>query len=299
MSEVKSEPEPAHSRQLLLAKYVYQSGITLLDPALPMSCGLAISMSQDAVELLIAAVASYVDAPIKENMSFAGYWDVVPIGKRNPDKRELPFRANMLTLNKARVNFKHHGTLPAIGEAERFSAHTEQFLRDTTRLFFDRDFDDISMVDLVRNEKVRGKLKEAEAQLAVAEFGNCINSCAVAEKWVSSSFEYLIHRVDSGPVNIGSALAGGHQGQQVDIAIRRLLECISQIRAFTIANLAGRRLSDFAVFVRIAPTVQESFGGSVTFVRTGAHKLGPLSKEDAVFCLRYVTDFAIQAQDRI
>ena len=82
----------------MLAKYLYQTGQKLLDPANSMSCGLTISMFQDFVEILAAAVAIHMDAPVTDTMVFAKYWEVVPKGRKNSAQLELPMKAAMLSL---------------------------------------------------------------------------------------------------------------------------------------------------------------------------------------------------------
>jgi hypothetical protein len=131
--------------QLLLSKYIYGKGESLLDTNNPMSCGLAISLFHDAVELLLWTIAKEVDANIKERDSFIGLYDAITTGKKNKKHEEPPLKAKMVELNKARVNFKHFGNMPAPTDAIKFLGYTDDFLRESTKLFFNLDYEDISL----------------------------------------------------------------------------------------------------------------------------------------------------------
>jgi len=149
-------------QQLLLAKYLYQKGNEILSRQNPISSGLAISLFQDSVEILIWTIAKEFEASVNDNEPFFRLWDSIKSAKKNLNQTELPLKAKMIEMNKARVNFKHYGNLPDPSEALKFLAYTEEFLRTSMELFFNTKFGDVSFADLINNVQVKDKIKKAE-----------------------------------------------------------------------------------------------------------------------------------------
>lgn len=80
------------------------------------------------------------------------------------------FSARLLELNRARVNFKHYGNLPAPEEAQKHTAYVEEALRVAMQDHFAIAMDSLSLTDLVVDPETRGLLKQAEQHIANEEF---------------------------------------------------------------------------------------------------------------------------------
>ena len=141
--------------QLLLAKRLYICGLSYIDFPDPVSAGLSISLFHDSVELFCWSLLKELDAKVKENYPFSSFFDLVEKAPKNQDSKNLPLKAKMLELNKARINFKHYGNLPDISEAKKFQGYTEDFLRISFRDFFKLDFESISLSQLIPFEEVK------------------------------------------------------------------------------------------------------------------------------------------------
>lgn len=102
-------------KQLLLAKYILLRGQDLFSRDDPMSGGLAISLSQDSVEILVWTIAKELEAEVRDKDPFTKLLDSIESAKKNTARPPLPLKAKLLELNSARVNFKHYGNLPAPG----------------------------------------------------------------------------------------------------------------------------------------------------------------------------------------
>lgn len=86
----------------------------------------------------------------------------------------------MRRLNKARVSLKHSGSLPAKLDIEAFRATATQFFQEATKLVFDVEFDDISLVEYVNPEEAREHLRAAEALCAASNFDDATTEIALA-----------------------------------------------------------------------------------------------------------------------
>ncbi len=182
--------------QLILTKYLFDQGVSTLDNDNAMACGLAISLFQDSVELLCWTIAKEVDAPVKGKDSFEQIWDSVKSASKNKGAIELPLKAKMIEMNKARVLFKRYGNLPNPLDATKFMGFTEEFLQQAIEQFYNLQFDDISLADLVKNNSVRDKIKLAEKHFSDEKYSDCIRECAEAEYLISIDLHKILPKFD-------------------------------------------------------------------------------------------------------
>lgn len=287
--------------KLLLAKYQYLTATRLFDPAVSMSGGVALSLLQDAVETMAWAVAIEVDAQSKDNTPFTGLWELVKAGRKNPEKKELPLPTMMQELNKIRVNFKHYGVIPELKDSQRYFVHVEEFLRQTMATFFHQDFDSVSLAALVREAVVRDKIREAEGHLESNDFQAAVNAAAVAESLAMRPFERLLPRVERGLDEVASHVPLHYQ-RLAHNAAKYIADYMSALRRTTILGLAGHKIESYNRFYRLTPSVHCMGDGTHSFAsRSGYMGRGAASptREDADFCIRYVTEFAISIEDRL
>jgi hypothetical protein len=138
---------------------------------------MAISLLQDAVEATAHEAAASVNAPLKPLTAFLEHWDA--ISKLGSGKK-LPYKIDMTELNAARVNFKHLGVNPAVGEAEKQRVAAHRFLVETAREFFGADFDDLSEADLIADSGIQDAIKAAESALSASDPTKSLEYCREA-----------------------------------------------------------------------------------------------------------------------
>lgn len=142
--------------QLLISKKLYQEGCRQLDLNDPISDGLAISLFQDAVEIYVWTLIKERDIDVGKNPEFTNN-----LGSIANAGMSVPLRAKILELNKARVNFKHYGNLPAHRDAEKFRSYAQDFLVQACLEHFGISFTEISSVDLISSSELREHFKAA------------------------------------------------------------------------------------------------------------------------------------------
>ena len=147
--------------QVLIAKRLFSIGSTYSEEADPLSAGLAISLFQDSVELLVWCIAKHHSVAVKDNDAFTSLLE--KIERISPDG--VPHKAKMLELNKARVGFKHYGNLPASSESTKFRSYTQDFLVISCQRFLGINFDEVSLSSLIQIQKVREHVQNAEKSM--------------------------------------------------------------------------------------------------------------------------------------
>ena len=119
----------------------------------------------------------------------------------------LAVKQGMVRLNKIRVNLKHHGVQPGKAAIDQNLADAATFFAANTRLVFDVDYDQVSMADVIEQEKVRELVRKAETANPSGDYV----SAMVA---LSDACELLLmpRRSDSwrpSPLRLGTTSAGG------------------------------------------------------------------------------------------
>lgn len=207
----------------------------------------------------------------------------MPKGNANPDKLELPMRDIMAAVNKARVGFKHYGQLPTSAQAARFVGDTGEFLRAAARRFYGVAWDELSLADVIRDEKLKAEIRALEQLLREAKFEECVHKSAVASGHARKYLDHVLPVVDPRLGDHGRPLQ--YVGQQ--LTLHRLY-----VGTLLLGISAGHALR----FRMLVPGVQESPTGSVQIVVPAPLHQYRYSEEDARFCVDYVTDFVLRAE---
>ncbi len=148
------------SAQLLIVKRLFVEATKFAEQTDPIAAGIATSLLQDAIELYLWTLIKERNIQVKENDGF-----VIYLQKLHEGGFRVPSKARLLELNKARVNFKHYGNLPAPAEAAKHRDYVEDFLREAMKPDFGIEFDDLSLADLVADPEIKEHLRSAEKHL--------------------------------------------------------------------------------------------------------------------------------------
>ena len=115
-------------RRLSLPRFLFREAKAALQRPGPYSGGMATSLFQDSVEAFLRILAEHGSVNIGASVPFDKLLDKVG-AKFNS---VLEHRAVITRLNKARVNFKHHGQRIVNEEALSFAHNVEAFLTEVS-----------------------------------------------------------------------------------------------------------------------------------------------------------------------
>lgn len=139
--------------------------------------GAGIILLQDSVELFLIAICEHVNVENRENLKFHEYFK--EIKKKVPGKI-IPFKDDMLKLNKQRVSLKHYGIRPYIDDCKTFHKNVYSFFKETSKSHLKIDFDSISLVNLLSEKKLKTIMKQAEVDLKELNYRECLIGCRKA-----------------------------------------------------------------------------------------------------------------------
>jgi hypothetical protein len=243
-------------KQLLLCKRLMVEGAAFAGRSDPVSSGMAISFFQDSVEMCIWALIKEKSITVKDGSSFTA--NIETLTKTGIT---LPHTAKLLELNKARVGFKHYGNLPAVDEAVKFQSYVEDFLRESFKNHFSRDFDQTSLVDLVSFPEVREQLKKAEVLLIENDFNASAIQAGIAKKLLFNRLDSYIPHVDRNLRRLDDVLNNKAETRGLR-TFQYLTEYLDTLRETSLASLLRLPLQDYNFLRRQIPNPSQYANGS-------------------------------------
>jgi hypothetical protein len=260
--------------QLLLSKRLVLEGKCFAERGVPISCGLAISLFQDSVELYLWGLIKERDVPVNENSGFTRYLDAFA-----NNAISIPFKTRLLELNKARVSFKHYGILPAHNEAAKFKQFTETFLYTAMNEHFGIDYEMLSLVDLVGYENVRNELRNAEASIEGSNLIQAACHVAVAKDMLLEKLERVMPRPDKG--------LDERSGE-----LKYIRSYLDGLRELGLASLLQISLDDYGFLQGSLPRVSRAMSGDRSTVFTRSPSYSP---EDTKRMILIVVELSIRS----
>ncbi|WP_413658613.1 hypothetical protein [Paraburkholderia phenoliruptrix] len=284
--------------QVVLCRALYAEAETYLGRNEGIHVGLAVSIAQDAVELFLRAVMK--DRPVpgrKIADDFISCMDYIDAAANHDENKYVPFRARLIELNKARVNFKHYGLIPDKADARRLLGYVGDFFDVAAVRFFDVRFADLSVTDLVTSTAVRERLKQAERGLR--------------EEELESAFGYSAEAVD---VAMGELVAlltrrwsrwPPPSSMRFDDAAMRLVRDLegyvdgtaSRSERMAIMLALAVNITDLVRFESIVPFIHRMAAGNYVWDRM--QDASGLTISDAEFAVSFSTKFALAVQGRM
>ncbi|MBR5167917.1 MAG: hypothetical protein IKW86_07635 [Salinivirgaceae bacterium] len=160
------------TKRLAVIKQLYLHGVEQSYEVEPMN-GFSILSFHDSVEMFMKLCAEVKDVKIDRNVKFVEYFTKLP---------DMLCEATMTNLNSKRVNLKHYGSLPSQLDIEISRANVADFFEQNTPIFFDTQFDNISLISLVKYESVREYLEKSLSDISLNNYKDSITNSQIAFK---------------------------------------------------------------------------------------------------------------------
>lgn len=157
---------PDEASRLAFIRYLHHQGTQQASLPEPQSSA-AVLLLHDAVEAFLLLAAEHLGTAAPRE--FGQYWDALSPAKMTGGV-SLAVKQGMTRLNKIRVNLKHHGVQPGKAAIDQGIADTATFFAENAPLVFGVDYDQVSMADVIEQEKVRELVHKAEAAKADGDY---------------------------------------------------------------------------------------------------------------------------------
>ena len=176
------------TRRLAFVRYLYDLGVDQSHKPEPFAA-VAVLTFHDACEMFLQIAAEHngVTFPKQRSPDFLEYWALF-----REAKLQVTSKASMGRFNRARVNLKHAGVLPAHGDIEGFRATVTSFLEDNALPLLGINLDEVSLTSIIKSDDVRGPLERAEAAFSAGDMQRALEE-------VASAFIVSLRRFESRP----------------------------------------------------------------------------------------------------
>lgn len=156
--------------RLVCAKYLYIKGREELESNSNYASGIATLNFQDSAELTLIVIAEYLHVSLRGNEAFNHIIDLIDEKAEEKGIEKLTHRSNLIQLNKARVTFKHYAVRPEIEDVKKFSSQLAEFYPIALKKFMNLDYENLSLVNLVKHTRTKNWLKKAEEYIDKAKY---------------------------------------------------------------------------------------------------------------------------------
>jgi hypothetical protein len=292
--------EPTHIQRLALIKYLFSIGQTQSHQPEPLY-GISILSFHDSVELFLQLCLEKLKIS-KKSQSFMDYWDII---NEMLENKTLSQKESMKRLNQARVGLKHSGIIPSKLDIESFRAVTLAFFNENCPIIFQIEFDDISLVDIIKFERSREFLKQAKKDFDKGLIYESIQSLILSFVYLLRDYEESkIDRIRRSPFFFGESVTSfdsfhlgfnSNDGKFKDF-VDKVTKSIDAIQTAIKILSFDIDYKKYVKYKSIVSSVQLSIsdGGQVHSYMHGEMKL---TKEDLDFCTNFIVESALKLQE--
>jgi len=292
--------EPTLSQRLAFIKYLFSMGVY-------QSCqpeavrGISILSFHDSVELFLQLSLEKLNIT-KKSQSFMGYWGIINEALKD---KTLSQEESMRRLNQARVGLKHSGIIPSKLDIEAFRATTLAFFDENCQNIFQMQFDDVSLIDIIKFERTKELLRQAESNFNKGLIYDSLQNIILSFRYLIKDYEESkIDRTHRSPFFFGDSvtsfdsfhLAFSSEHKKFKDFVEKVSKSIGAIQ--TAIKLLSFGI-DYKKYVRFNSTVSSvqvsiSESGRVVSYKHGEVKL---SKEGLDFCINFIVESALKLQE--
>ncbi|MGN6646636.1 MAG: hypothetical protein ACTHJT_08900 [Cytophaga sp.] len=278
-------------KRLALIKQLYKVGIEQ-SKQFETLASFSVLTFHDSIEMFLKLLSEHKNIK-SEKFNFLDYWTSIP---------ELTLKESMKSLNSRRVNIKHKGLLPSKSDIEISRVNTTDFLNQNSKIFFNIDFENISLVELVDFIEVKKYLIKAQSGLDNYNWENCIENSAIA--FYQLLYEYENNKIGSyinSPFYFGkdfhfhtSFTMGIKDNKKLAQFVDRVGDSIGKMQQAIKITSLGIDYKRYVKFKLLTPIITRTTGG-IFFAELWNKK--KWTKENCQYCIDFVIESSLKLQE--
>lgn len=289
-------------KRLAFAKYLIHKGNTESTSSEPLS-SIAILNYHDALELSFLSILE--DMGINPNgLSFMGRYKKVNEALKTKGKEQLGLEPSLEKLKDRRKNLKHKGLIPSKTDIEESKFTTNTLFAEICIKAYNLNPNDISLIELVSNEKVKNYLKES--------INSRDSDPKKAMESFSLAFEFLLRDYESSktsrfgrsPFFFGKSMTfldsffmkEEMTGRKMEEFVDKVKESIESMQKAVKILAFGFDYRKYIRFFLIIPEPIWYVGSNEPKVNLPEEEI-ELRQDDFDFCLNYIIECALKLQE--
>lgn len=277
---------PSVIDRLVFVKYLVRRGSEEYERGHEVAMAVAVLHFHDAMEIFFHCLADVLGFDVR-GVTFTGF----PTKVKDVAQKPMIRSGIVDKLNNLRVPLKHQALRPGNAALKALSADVEAFFEQNAREFLAVELQDVSLGDLVTNDAVRAQVKDAEKEVEGGHYGDAMRKLGAA-------LDTLARKVEPGRLPRASRhgtkldrdfvrseevpmFADYEERQAMQRMVTKMNERYQKLVAAIEPLQLGLDPTDFAHF------------------RELTHARMPINdtRANAVFCLNFVIDAALRAQE--
>ena len=200
-------------RRLILAKQLYLVGCKHAFNKNKINRMLAIHHFDNAVEIILKCIASKFNITSKRKYFY--FEELIESIKK---KRRIPYEDEIKSLHDLRNVVQHNAEIPSLESIERHENNVLNFMKEVLRKFFNYNYEELFLSQLIENNSIKEMLNEAERLFAKGKYIESIAKCDEALTMAVFDEGNIVHK---------AGLLTGHWGVSKKV-IKVLSEDISK-----------------------------------------------------------------------
>lgn len=282
--------------RLAKIKYLYKIGIEQSMQAGTFA-GFSLLSFHDCAEMFLLLVAEEHGDKTEENMPFMGFWNKY---------KDLTLIEPMRKLKDRRVNIKHKGLFPSKMDIEESRVAITNFLRENVFKQFKKDFDSISLADLIDYPNINEYVINAEMCLNQNDLYSSLINAKIGFEELLSTYESDKRQWRESIFSVGERIGKDYRNLVSSSKeglrwFEQVTRTTNDVRRILKVSALGIDYKKYALFDFITPKVLETCRtGKDKYVydsKDNFEKTRNVTAQDCQFCIDFVVDSALKLQE--
>ena len=281
-------------RRLALIKYLYKIG-EQQSRQVETIAGFSILSFHDCIEMFLLLVAEHNDVK-SDKLSFMDFWDKFP---------NLTLKESMRAVKDRRVSAKHKGQFSSKSDIDISRISVTDFLDQNSKIQFDIEFKNVSLLDLVIYENVKVYLEKSQNNIDNHKYDESLTNSKIAFETLLYSYE--LNKKDhwyKNLLDIGLEINNKYeyligQNSKESEWFKDITNTTNRMREVLKIMSLGIDFKRYSVFQFLTPEVYRNMSGnydSLSF-RLPSEKGLKVDRENSQFCIDFVLDCSIKLQE--
>jgi len=156
----RTDIPPDTIRHLSFAKSLYLHALKHSNSDSILDRAISVMNFDGSIETFLYAIIDYIGSEVQER---AKYSDLLNAVKPKLKDSSLLQEVSLKNLHIARNDVQHHAIVPCFNDVQRYKTLTYQVLSNLSKAVLQKDFDEISLSELIQDSLVKTLYKKGEA----------------------------------------------------------------------------------------------------------------------------------------
>jgi len=299
---------PITHKKLVIVRQLFESAsVQASSRYSPVSRIMAVIGFDLAVETILKTIVSSLDTREQPDKAFQGVLQQANDKLQESGFPPLPDEANIRHVHGLRNDAQHKAKYPTDDDVKECQFYVSSFLQKAMLQLWNIEFRNISIAELIQNEKSKEYMLNAEKALIQDDFENTIRQAYAALLWVTSNVRKQLFSRER---TLSESFDFRKVSDQIDTdladAIETGFEPIRDEISYEIGSIQDTMLLfaigvNYAQYVRLQMILPDAIGfdnNGNLFMQPSLFKK-KITKSDAQFALNYCIDAIIQVEAQI